>query len=79
MKGYIEQTILGSKESLEPFTKGVSKLQEMLRELARGNKSQGDISSVLTQLSPPFSRNKGRASASEERSKGEEGCLCSGG
>jgi hypothetical protein len=27
MKGYIEQTILGSKESLEPFAKGVSKLQ----------------------------------------------------
>jgi two-component system chemotaxis sensor kinase CheA len=53
MKGYIEQTILGSKESLDPFTSGVSQLQGMVRELARGNKSQGDITSVLTKLSPP--------------------------
>ena len=30
MKGYIEETILGGKGSLEPFTTGVSKLQEML-------------------------------------------------
>jgi len=51
MKGYIEQTILGGGEGLGPFTTGVSKLQEMVRELTRGNKSQEDISSVLSKLS----------------------------
>ena len=52
MKGTIEQMILGSREGLEPFTTGVSRLQEMVREWTRGNQSQEDISSSLSKLSP---------------------------
>jgi two-component system chemotaxis sensor kinase CheA len=50
MRGYIEAIILGETTNLEPFEKGVSRLQEVCRNLIGGNKSDIDVSSVITGL-----------------------------
>jgi len=50
MRCYIEAIILGETTSLEPFEKGVSRLQEVCRNLMGGIKSGNDVAVVITDL-----------------------------
>ncbi|HUU41165.1 MAG TPA: chemotaxis protein CheA [Desulfatiglandales bacterium] len=50
MKGYVEELILGEKSDLEPFAAGVSRLQEMCRNLRNGEDFDRNISSLLISL-----------------------------
>jgi len=50
MRCYIEATILGETTSLEPFEKGVSRLQEVCRNLMGGIQSGNDVAAVISDL-----------------------------
>ncbi len=50
MKQYIEDVIMGEASDLEPFGNGVSRLQEVCRNLIKGSKTDNDVSAALKAL-----------------------------
>ncbi len=50
MKQYIENVIMGETTDLEPIGKGVTRLQEVCRNLIKGNKTDNDVSGALQAL-----------------------------
>ncbi len=50
MKQYIENVIMGETSDLEPFGTGVTRLQEVCRNLINGNKDDNDVSAALAVL-----------------------------
>lgn len=50
MREYIEKVILGATEDLSPFEAGISRMQEICRNLVTGKGFKGDISSLLKDL-----------------------------
>jgi two-component system, chemotaxis family, sensor kinase CheA len=50
MKTYIEDVIMGETTDMEPFEKGVTRLQEICRNLINGDKNNNDISMALEAL-----------------------------
>jgi len=50
MKQYIEDVIMGESSDLEPFGNSVTRLQEVCRNLIKGNKADNDVSAALSAL-----------------------------
>ncbi|MBU2621859.1 MAG: chemotaxis protein CheA [Proteobacteria bacterium] len=47
MKQYVEEAILGERKDLGPFERGISTLQEMVRDIAKGKKINGDTAALI--------------------------------
>ena len=50
IKRFVEEAILGERRDLGPFERGISTLQQMVRNIANGKKFDGDINALLANL-----------------------------
>jgi len=75
IKRCVEEAIMGERKDLGPFERGISKLQEMIRDIANGKKIDGDITALLANLDnkPSDSPDQGSGVRDQGSGDGEQG------